>query len=239
MEYNSHSSLIQFNLMSANEDFYNNVFKKTERIVSATFYILSYLESSKTNEVFHTLLREHALSLHRTNLASLTVREGDDAALRPLQHELAALESTLTILAGARLFGGAILTTLGDEIDQVLRFLKHHVLAGVPAHRQVSSHGAHSLPSKSASTPRPRRVRPNIPKNDMSSDAILVYSDLGERTTRIKTVLEAKPGATIKDLTDIITDVSAKTIQRDLNSLIERGEVIRQGERRWSTYSIA
>ena len=51
-------------------------------------------------------------------------------------------------------------------------------------------------------------------------------------------VLDAKPGATIKDLTDIITDVSAKTIQRDLNSLIERGEVIRQGERRWSKYSI-
>jgi DeoR/GlpR family transcriptional regulator of sugar metabolism len=73
----------------------------------------------------------------------------------------------------------------------------------------------------------------------MSSDAILVYSDLGERTTRIKTVLEAKPEATIKDLTDIITDVSAKTIQRDLNSLIERGEVIRQGERRWSKYSLA
>jgi DeoR/GlpR family transcriptional regulator of sugar metabolism len=73
----------------------------------------------------------------------------------------------------------------------------------------------------------------------MSSDAILVYSDLSDRTTRIKTVLEAKPEATIKDLTDIITDVSSKTIQRDLNSLIEQGQVIRQGERRWSKYSLA
>ena len=73
----------------------------------------------------------------------------------------------------------------------------------------------------------------------MSSDAIMVYSQLSDRTTRIKTVLEAKPEATIKDLTDIITDVSAKTIQRDLNSLIDSGEVIRQGERRWSKYSLA
>jgi DeoR/GlpR family transcriptional regulator of sugar metabolism len=65
-----------------------------------------------------------------------------------------------------------------------------------------------------------------------------VYSALSDRTTRIKTVLEAKPNATIKDLKDIITDVSSKTIQRDLNSLIESGEVIREGERRWSTYSL-
>jgi DeoR/GlpR family transcriptional regulator of sugar metabolism len=74
--------------------------------------------------------------------------------------------------------------------------------------------------------------------NDLSSDAILVYSELNDRTSRIRTVLDAKPNATIKDLSEIITDVSSKTIQRDLNSLIESGEVIRQGERRWSTYSV-
>lgn len=240
MEHNSQNSLIQFNTMSANEDFYNNVFKKTERIVSATFYVLSFIESSKTHDALIMVLKDRAVSLHSANLSVLSVREGDDAALRPLQYELAALESTLTILTGARLFGGAAVTTLQDEIDQVLRYLKNRVIGSSDV---VSSRHNYATPrpasDRTLTPPRPRRVRPNIPKNDMSSDAILVYSDLGERTTRIKTVLEAKPEATIKDLTDIITDVSAKTIQRDLNSLIERGEVIRQGERRWSKYSLA
>ncbi len=240
MENNSQHSLIQFNTLSASEDFYNNVFKKTERIVSATFYILSFIESSKTADTLITMLKDRATALHSANLSVLTVREGDDAALRPLQYELAALESTLTILTGARLFGGGVVATLEDEIDQVLRYLKHRVIGVSDSLPARSSHTvSRGATERTLTPPRPRRVPPNIPKNDMSSDAILVYSDLGERTTRIKTVLEAKPEATIKDLTDIITDVSAKTIQRDLNSLIERGEVIRQGERRWSKYSLA
>ncbi len=231
------NSLIDIPLMSANEDFYNNVFKKTERIVSATFYILTFIETSKTGTVFHTLLNDHALALHRANLTTRTVREGDETGLRLLQAELVALDSTLTIIAGARLFNGNVLVTLADEIDQVLRFLKHHVIGQV-SKVETSNNRLRDGREKSV-LPRPRRIRPQIPKNDMSSDAILVYSDLSDRTTRIKTVLEAKPEATIKDLTDIITDVSAKTIQRDLNSLIDRGEVIRQGERRWSKYSLA
>jgi DeoR/GlpR family transcriptional regulator of sugar metabolism len=67
----------------------------------------------------------------------------------------------------------------------------------------------------------------------------MVYSQLVDRATRIKTVLEALPEATIKDIAEVITDVSEKTIQRELNSLIEKGQVIRQGERRWSKYTLA
>ena len=74
---------------------------------------------------------------------------------------------------------------------------------------------------------------------DLSTDAHLVYSQLVDRGARIKTVLEAVPEATIKDIAEVITDVSEKTIQRELNSLIEKGQVVREGERRWSKYSIA
>jgi hypothetical protein len=237
-DINQEMSLIQIEYLSSDKDFYNNVFKKTERIVSATFYIVSLIEQSKTHKVFETMLTNHALALHESNVASLGVRQGDTPALRSLSACLLALESTLTVLHSARLFGGEVLVTLSDEIDQVLRYLKHHVLADTVA---TNTGGARQRPLERVAAPaalRQRRQRPNIPKNDLSSDAILVYSELSDRTTRIKTVLEAKPNATIKDLTDTITDVSAKTIQRDLNSLIERGEVIRQGERRWSTYSI-
>jgi hypothetical protein len=233
-------SLIQVEYLSSDKDFYNNVFKKTERIVSATFYIVSLIEQSKTNKVFETMLTNHAVVLHESNISSLSLRQGDVAGLRPLSAALLALESTLTILHSARLFSGEVLVTLSDEIDQVVRYLKHHLLndtdtnSALRAKPRLASRG-----EGDSLALRPRRVRPNIPKNDLSSDAILVYSELSDRTTRIKTVLEAKPGATIKDLTDTITDVSAKTIQRDLNSLIERGEVTRQGERRWSTYSLS
>jgi hypothetical protein len=227
--------------MSANEDFYNNVFKKTERIIAAAFYLTGHLDSSKTYTTFKSLLESQALFLHTENLKTLSVVVGDTKALQPLQAALVALDSTLTIMSGARVFSGTLLVGISDEIDQVLRYIKHHVLTGdigVQTLPKKSGEGRPALGGQSTNM-RPRRTKTHIPKNDMSSEAILVYSDLGDRTTRIKTVLEAKPDATIKDLTDIITDVSSKTIQRDLNMLIERGDVIRHGERRWSTYSLA
>jgi DeoR/GlpR family transcriptional regulator of sugar metabolism len=36
----------------------------------------------------------------------------------------------------------------------------------------------------------------------------------------------------------VIKDVSEKTIQRELISLIEAGIILKTGERRWSRYSI-
>ncbi len=106
---------------------------------------------------------------------------------------------------------------------------------GLPESRSVKRPGARSV-SQGTITPRRRPVQ--IPQGDISSDAYMVYSQLTDRAERIKTVLEAKPQATIKDIAEIITDVSEKTIQRELNSLIEKGQVLREGERRWSRYSV-
>ena len=37
----------------------------------------------------------------------------------------------------------------------------------------------------------------------------------------------------------MVRDVSEKTIQRELQALVEAGKVTRTGERRWTTYSLA
>jgi hypothetical protein len=223
--------------LSANEDYYNNVFKKTERIISATFYIVSFIEDIPRNQRQVSLVLDAASATHAQLLASLLWRTEELVRRRfELQQSLVALESALGILIASRLVTAEVVASVSTEIDTVLRYLKNHY--ALPVSVLGASTKTTTTAQVSAVSPT-RRSRPIIPKNDLSSDAVLVYSQLNDRTGRIKTVLEAKPNATIKDLTEIITDVSAKTIQRDLNSLIEQGEVIRQGERRWSTYSIA
>ncbi len=234
---NDNISLIQYKRLSASNDFYNNVFKKTEKVVAAVFYILSHIPYQETSRVHHDNLSRRALAVQDASLASLNLFEHESReGIHMLQQSLVALTSALTIAEAGRLIGPAIVRSVSDEIDTVLRYVKNHYVQGELGSSAATPRLA-PTPTRRPSAPRRNRIQ--IPKNDMSSDAILVYSDLSDRTTRIKTVLEAKPNATIKDLTDIITDVSAKTIQRDLNSLIEQGVVIRQGERRWSTYSIA
>ncbi len=227
-------SPIQVQKLSSDNDFYTNVFKKTEQIVSAVFYVMSYIETNVHSKVHIESLTTKATQAHEAALESLefVTFEAKDR-LFTLQRSLVALQSYLLVAAAARVWGTEVNSTILHEIDNVLRYIKNHYTKETPQTLPVPKFSADRMTLR-----RPRRERIAIPKNDLSSDAILVYSALSDRTTRIKTVLEAKPEATIKDLTDIITDVSSKTIQRDLNSLIESGEVIRQGERRWSKYSI-
>lgn len=230
-------SLITIKRLASNDDYYNIVFKKTERIASAVFYILAHTQSTDRTKIHIERVSDTAMALHTTVIATLDLYEFEAVTkLHTLQTALIALQSVLRLAVSAGLFTSDIETIVGEEVDLVMRYVRNHYV-------NVDANSSRNL--STAATPKPvrptapRRVRPNIPANDFSSDAVLVYSDLSSRTSRIKTVLDAKPEATIKDLSDIITDVSTKTIQRDLNSLIDSGEVIRQGERRWSKYSLA
>jgi predicted transcriptional regulator len=60
-----------------------------------------------------------------------------------------------------------------------------------------------------------------------------------ERKDLILKLLREKSNLNIKDFALVITDYSEKTIQRELITLVKEGLVKRQGERRWSTYSLA
>jgi DNA-binding transcriptional ArsR family regulator len=231
----------------ANEtEYFNNVFKKTEKLISVTFYILSHINYSKQSETHIALIKDKALKTHEEALATLRLQTYEASeGLLSFQHALVSLESTLRIAEAAGVVPASITELLFGQVLTIERYLTNHYLE-VP---QISFADTMSLPDtrgskttekklvrKEASAPRRRQV--HIPGNDISSDAYLVYSHLTDRAERIKTVLEAKPQATIRDIAEIITDVSEKTIQRELNSLIEKGQVIREGERRWSKYSV-
>ncbi|MCC7500791.1 DeoR family transcriptional regulator [Candidatus Nomurabacteria bacterium] len=58
------------------------------------------------------------------------------------------------------------------------------------------------------------------------------------RAAAILDVLKKQKTASIKALAAVITDCSEKTIQRELGYLIEQGLVRKNGERRWSVYSL-
>ncbi len=239
--------------LSSNNDYYANVFKKTERMVSLVFYILSHIKKDDHSTLHLESLSTKALAVHEASLATLALYEATAPnELFPFQQSLAALEGSCRIANAARVMNDEVLALILAEIDLVQRFVRHHfamktplALLGLQEDTSVVPHMTTTRTTTRTGTTRERTVssarRPNtvIPQGDISSDAHFVYSQLVDRATRIKTVLEAKPEATIKDLAEVITDVSEKTIQRELNSLIEKGQVIRQGERRWSKYSIA
>jgi hypothetical protein len=73
-------------------------------------------------------------------------------------------------------------------------------------------------------------------------DGVLLENNLNikksNRQSIILGLLKKKSNLTIKDIADNVKDCSEKTIQRELNGLIDSGVVKRDGERRWSRYSL-
>ena len=239
---------IQVKRLSSDTEFYNNVFKKTEKTVSVIFYILSETKKNSSSETHVQTIKDRALRTHELSLETLTLQPHEQhEGLLQFQYGLVALESTLRIAETARVIPTDIFRLLADQLDGVLRYINNHFLqqTGIATTELTEQVVTKQTPKsaraagarRSSNAARPERV--SIPAGDISSDAYLVYSHLTDRAERIKTVLEAKPQATIKDIAEVITDVSEKTIQRELNSLIEKGQVVREGERRWSKYSVS
>ena len=59
-----------------------------------------------------------------------------------------------------------------------------------------------------------------------------------ERQDNILNILKNQSDLTIKDFSKIIKDCSEKTIQRELLELVQKGVIKKEGERRWSRYSL-
>ena len=237
---------IQIKRLANETEYFNNVFKRTEKIVSVVFYVLSQIHTKKDNEIYSQILKDRGLKTHEVALGTLRLQTQEATeGLLLLQYALVDLESTLRVTEAAGVLPENIAQLLFEQLLSVQRYLTNNYIKqqaidteGGLLISDVKSGKVVAKTKSQTTLPPARRKSVQIPTNDISSDAYFVYSQMTDRTERIKTVLEAKPHATIKDISEIITDVSEKTIQRELNSLIEKGQVIREGERRWSRYSV-
>lgn len=72
-------------------------------------------------------------------------------------------------------------------------------------------------------------------QNRQASSVVAKKSD---RKNNIIEIIRVKKEVTIKDVSSIIKDCSEKTIQRELLSLVRGGVLKKEGERRWSVYSL-
>ncbi len=244
-------TFVEIKRLSSDNEYFINVFKRVEKLLSVIFYVLSHTETAKSDLDTLSYIKDTAFRVHEVSLDVLRQPLlNADTGLEELQHELICLLSTLKVGEAAGLIPKNIGVLIYEQVDLAQRYITNHFLVGKTRGVELAVEqmlhekpGAKRLteaaqPRVGGATSAARKKSVRIPQGDISSDAYFVYSQLTDRAERIKTVLEAKPQATIKDIAEIITDVSEKTIQRELNSLIEKGQVRREGERRWSKYSV-
>jgi hypothetical protein len=81
-------------------------------------------------------------------------------------------------------------------------------------------------------TPRPEK------KVEYLSKPPKMFENKIDRKAIITKLLTKKSGLNIRDFAEAIRDCSEKTIQRELLAMVSSGILKKEGERRWSTYSL-
>lgn len=98
------------------------------------------------------------------------------------------------------------------------------------------------VPAKEVSAPSP--VRDALPARTEQEKAYPVkaapdpYREPNPRQQKILRHIAQAKQAKISDFFPVLSGVSPKTIQRDLSELVSKNILKRQGEKRWTTYSL-
>ena len=216
------------------DEYYRNVFKKTEKVVSVVFYISGKVNKTNQSTVLDDVLTA-AREAHSAVLDSLEMRlHVAEDGLRRVAHTMISLESKLKIAESAGLFAPEIMNVFVNEIDSILRNI-NRFLKATSAFDDVN-YGLGSFWSEQVPAERPERSEPVV-RNTVA--ATTAKPGLSDRKERITAILRTGDPVTIKDISEVIKDCSEKTIQRELNAMIENNEVERIGEKRWSRYTLA
>jgi len=228
---------MSFQKLLHNDNYYKQIFKKTEKIVSTVFYILNNIEINKKSETHISNVASKAHLVHEHAIRTLEARPSSATeVLEQFAQALIGLDSTCRVATATGTIPASALTVVVNEIDIVLRGLSAYIATD----SSIISTSVETAP------PRPTKARSAVetasgvpsPVATMLRQEPTSTPSSSDRRERIKTILEAKGEATIKDISEIVTDCSEKTIQRELNAMISENVVKRQGERRWSKYSL-
>jgi DNA-binding transcriptional ArsR family regulator len=228
--------LVRSDILINNDDYFKYIFKKTEKIIGAVFYMTRGFDESTKKDTLIELVEDRSMHVSVIALETLTApRHTRVTILEELRGALVALESGLGLLVVSGLMREDLLEVFRQEMNVLGRSLRDY-LYEYPRHPfEVEGEESGMLSEK-------RRVtrRMVASPRDEQSGSVLQHRGVVSvsRRDRVLSIIKDKGQVTIKDVSTAITDVSEKTIQRVLTSLVAEGAVLKEGERRWSRYSI-
>ncbi len=229
------------------EEYLLFIFKKTEKITSALYLISGLL---KDEEPIKWELRDKGINLISSSFTASSSLPGDKNAV--IQSLFTAALETLSLLNVARisnLISEMNHRLLVREIDNIVVLLRDHLAMNAEKAGYVLSESFFKTPDMfttgfKSDTRKGRVSETRIDKENDSQEERYVkgHDSLQQKKTSrqetILTVLKDQSNLTIKDFSKVIKDCSEKTIQRELLDLVGRGLVKKEGERRWSRYSL-
>jgi hypothetical protein len=229
------------------------IHKKTEKLTTAVYMITNFI---KDNEPLKWKIRENSLDLMSLNISFNTVSLSER---RDLMKQYQALSLEILSLSAIAYHSGLIshmnFEILSREFKNLLSIIEKD------ENRKANEETVVLDPAffeSAATAPKGQNDKMVMPDPDFYKSEIdkgtsvlkdiaavpqkkaeKVQESKGDRQSIIISLLSKKGALSIQGFADNIKGVSLKTIQRELLSMVSRGVLKKEGERRWSTYSLA
>ena len=242
---NSENKLNSIGFFSNGEHFVY-IFKKTERIVQALYLTTQHI---KDDEPLKIEIRELSLSMldNAFSLNSVESYDGNVLLSSFFSNSLKII-SFLSTASVSSLISKVNSSIIKNEIESIITLLRNKIKEDVDRSGFVLSKDFFATENMtfnkghifSDSRTDIGHIKDNKRQGleDNRNKDINIKDKKNNRQDIIINFLKKENQATIKDFLKVIVDCSEKTIQRELIDMVKKGIVKREGERRWSKYSL-
>lgn len=242
-------------------DFFDSVLKKTEKLTTALYMITDYMDDK---EPLKNHLRLLAVELLSSAHDFVSVSPFDhEIILKDIYADstritsLVSLGKTVDVIS--KMNGEIILR----EFNTIIEVLKEYARVEnitikeeqIPFVLPSDFFGNELIPPVQLSLPeyvkqnemklstimnRENSAQQESKKTFDKNNPLKKTDMLGkfDRKNLIIKLIKDKKEVTIKDIHQVLNDCSEKTIQRELSALVSEGVLKKQGEKRWSKYSL-
>ncbi len=232
-------------------------YKKTEKLASAVYMVTNLFPES---EPMRNILRQKISELLSFMILFKTVGEGGKRDfVTNVKTRVLEVSSFLKVSYRGGLISEMNFSVINTEFHNLISILENTQSAPDLAIQNsvknvfeetarttnqatfAQNPSVFSVPKTHNPSAFPATVNQSISDTPIKDKTTPSTTDSFRKTGRQETIIgiiKKKKELMIKDIAEVITDCSEKTIQRELNALISSGVLKRTGVRRWSRYSI-
>jgi hypothetical protein len=226
------------------------LYRKTEKISTAIYAITNFFSS---NEPIKWQLRSRVIRLlYEVMAISTTSMSSRPALIRKISSELFQVHSLFNIAFKSGFISNMNYSIINSELENIINFFSEYddsqlsmdsklfeekyFKVDVPKRQETSK----DISLKDY-TYKPEESVKDIKDMYKRQNNNVLYKKRGdnkERRDKILEILKNNNNVSVKDISKEITDCSEKTLQRELLAMVDEGLITKEGERRWSRYSL-
>lgn len=223
------------------------VLKKTQRLASAVYLMTNHFPET---ESLKRTLRDKSSSLVSFIVGYKNLSTANAQIFtKDVEDRVIEIVSLLELSLNVGLISKMNFNVVEEEFLKVVDLIKTRVVSnpGDSGSEAINKHYFNVGESRNSALDSARNSNFGIQNlqhkalKSASLSSIPNSSQEVKRSSRQNVILgliKKKGEVTVKDVASIIKNCSEKTIQRELQALVNTGEVKRTGERRWSKYSL-